>query len=397
MFVSAGPRMTHYSAEPSSELHIQVVCQIGSIMGYEIDFLPVGDESKGGDAIALRYGNLFGSRDEQVVMVVDGGYTDDGEALVQHIRQYYGTNRVDIVVSTHPDQDHITGLKIVLEEMEVGALLMHQPWKHSGTVSEARKSSFRSRGLVERVEKSFQAASDLETIANRKGVKIFEPFGGFQLQTTAGDFRVLGPTKEYYEGLLTTETQAPPDARSTFALQEVLKALAASAVTLLAEGLNLETLRDDGQTTPTNNSSVICSLTVDDKRLLLTGDAGIPALEQAMAVLEAEGLQPGSFNLVQVPHHGSRRNVGPSILNRVLGPKGQTALRATAVASVPPKNPEHKFPAKKVTNAFRRRGYQVLVTAGVQVQFGYDAPAREGWTTATPLPFYEKVEEDSGT
>ena len=37
-------------------------------MGFEIDLLPVGNESKGGDAIALRYGNLDGHRDEQTVI-----------------------------------------------------------------------------------------------------------------------------------------------------------------------------------------------------------------------------------------------------------------------------------------------------------------------------------------
>src|ERR1700728_1371929 len=100
-------------------------------MGYEIDFLPVGDKSKGGDAIALRYGDLFGSRDDQTVMIVDGGYTDNGEALVNHIGKYYKTDRVDFVVSTHPDQDHILGLKVVLENIKVGTLLMHRPWLHS--------------------------------------------------------------------------------------------------------------------------------------------------------------------------------------------------------------------------------------------------------------------------
>ncbi|MBF4307570.1 MBL fold metallo-hydrolase, partial [Vibrio anguillarum] len=43
-------------------------------MGYEIDFLGVGEESKSGDAIALRYGNLHGHRDEQTVVVIDGGF-----------------------------------------------------------------------------------------------------------------------------------------------------------------------------------------------------------------------------------------------------------------------------------------------------------------------------------
>lgn len=365
-------------------------------MGYEIDFLPVGDESKGGDAIALRYGNLFGSRGEQVVIVVDGGYTDDGEALVQHIREHYGTDRVDIVVSTHPDQDHITGLKIVLEELQVGALLMHQPWKHSGAVAEARKTAFKSRGLIERVEKSFQAASELEAIAQRRGVQIIEPFAGVQINTTAGLFRIIGPSQEYYEELL-AEEQAPVAVTTSSYIQDLLRKAAAGVAKLLEESLHIETLRDDGETTPTNNSSVICLLTIDGKQLLLTGDAGIPALERAMTVLEAEGFRPGSFRFVQVPHHGSRRNVGPSILDRMLGPKGQTTRHSSAYVSVPKKNPEHKFPAKKVTNAFYRRGYNVSVTQGQSIRHKHDAPAREGWTALTPLPFYEKVEEDSGT
>ena len=43
-------------------------------MGYEVDVLGVGGESKSGDAIALRWGNLYGSREEQKVVVIDGGF-----------------------------------------------------------------------------------------------------------------------------------------------------------------------------------------------------------------------------------------------------------------------------------------------------------------------------------
>jgi hypothetical protein len=60
-------------------------------MAYEIDFLPVGDGSKSGDAIALRYGNL-GDPSQQMVIVIDGGYTDDGETLVDLIRTRYNTS-----------------------------------------------------------------------------------------------------------------------------------------------------------------------------------------------------------------------------------------------------------------------------------------------------------------
>jgi beta-lactamase superfamily II metal-dependent hydrolase len=362
-------------------------------MGYEIDFLPVGDKSKGGDAIALRYGDLFGSRDDQTVMIVDGGYTDDGEALVNHIGKYYKTDRVDFVVSTHPDQDHILGLKVVLENIKVGTLLMHRPWLHSRSVSEARATAFKSSGFVERVAKSLDQASELESIATRKGVKIVEPFYG--VEATDKTFRILGPTKAYYEQLITAEVQAPPEAgQAAIDPWVALEKLAKRAAESKAESLNIETLRDDGVTTPTNNSSAICLLTVDDRQMLLTGDAGIPALQQAMEILETEGFQPGDFKFVQVPHHGSRRNVGPSILDRMLGPKGQTARHSVAYASVPPKNPEHIFPAKKVTNAFHRRGYNVHLTQGVTKWHHHDAPARDNYSISTPVPFHEVVEED---
>ena len=63
-------------------------------MQYEVDFLPVGDE-RSGDAIALRFGNLQGSREEQVVIAIDGGFTESGEALVTHINTHYNTDLME--------------------------------------------------------------------------------------------------------------------------------------------------------------------------------------------------------------------------------------------------------------------------------------------------------------
>jgi hypothetical protein len=37
-------------------------------MGYKVDFLSVGSESKSDDVIAIRFGNLHGHRDEQTVI-----------------------------------------------------------------------------------------------------------------------------------------------------------------------------------------------------------------------------------------------------------------------------------------------------------------------------------------
>ena len=89
-------------------------------MGYEIDILAVGEGERSGDAIAIRCGNMWGRPDEQSVIVIDGGTIDSGERLVHHIKTVYGTNNVLMVLSTHPDGDHSSGLTVVLEELKVG-------------------------------------------------------------------------------------------------------------------------------------------------------------------------------------------------------------------------------------------------------------------------------------
>ncbi len=81
----------------------------------EIDFIQAGEKGSG-DAIAIRRGNGYSN----CIYLVDGGYTDDGQKIVDHIRDYYGENSsIDHLVLTHPDSDHASGLVTVLEEMQV--------------------------------------------------------------------------------------------------------------------------------------------------------------------------------------------------------------------------------------------------------------------------------------
>ena len=116
-----------------------------------------------------------------------------------------------------------------------------------------------------------------------------------------------------------------------------------------------------------------------------------------MEVLETKGINGGSLKLVQVPHHGSRRNVGPTVLNRLLGATTATEgeRRGQAIVSAPRTNPKHKHPSKKVVNAFHRRGYPVSSTQdGGKCYRSANAPQRDGWSTAETLPFFDQVEAD---
>lgn len=103
---------------------------------YEVDFLPVESpgqsSSKCGDAVAINF--TYATEKRQAVIVIDGGYTDTGSDLAEHIRCYYDTNVVDLVVSTHPDADHINGLRTLLGDMEVRQLMIHQPVRAENSI-----------------------------------------------------------------------------------------------------------------------------------------------------------------------------------------------------------------------------------------------------------------------
>lgn len=72
----------------------------------EVDFLGV-ETAKSGDAIAVRYSFNGVTK----VHVVDGGYLETGDQIVEHLKTFYDTTHVDHVVLTHPDQDHANGLR----------------------------------------------------------------------------------------------------------------------------------------------------------------------------------------------------------------------------------------------------------------------------------------------
>jgi beta-lactamase superfamily II metal-dependent hydrolase len=287
-------------------------------MAYQVDFFPVGEGSKSGDAIAIRFGDFSDYLKTQVV-VIDGGFQSSGEALVKHIREVYGTTYVDLVVSTHPDSDHSAGLAPVIEELKVGQLWMHKPWEHTYDIAKMfQDGRVTDMSVAEGIRKSLEDVRYLEKLAKQKNITIIEPFTG--LQDVTQSLTVLGPTKAFYESLL-------PDFRCTPApkFESNFTKLASAGVGLavkVAETLGIETLVEPTEGTHAeNNSSVITLFQHGQECILFTADAGVPALEQACSQLEAVGFDFNRLRIVQIPHHGSKRNVGPKILDRILGPK----------------------------------------------------------------------------
>jgi len=331
---------------------------------YEIDFLAVGDGEDSGDAIALRF--VPPDRDGWVHVIIDAGFQGDGQDLVDHYKAHYGTTSVDLVILTHPDADHVGGMGEVMRGLDVKQLWLHQIGAHGGATLPAA-----------------EAVNDLIGVAQARGTEVFEVWQGNS--ALGGALTILGPDKGYYDELVAEQVSGKGVAAT------VGKALVEAARGLfdrLTTALDLEMPFPEKEVTPRNNSSIITLVTLGDRTLLFTGDAGVPALEKAWDYAESAGLaRRPSF--VQVPHHGSRRNASSAWLDRLLGQIGE-ADGGTAFVSVVANSDKH--PSGKVLNAYMRRGYDVIPTAGQGKCHHHETPARDGWSAVEPLS--PMVEED---
>lgn len=350
---------------------------------FEIDYIPVGDGERGGDAIALKIGNLLGERGEQKIIVIDGGTKESGKQLVQRITKHYNnTKYIDSVICTHLHADHSSGLTEILNEFEVGELIMHLPWNHSAEIKAMLKGNFSTSGLKENLKKSLQSINELEKIATEKKIPIIEPFEGLKIQD---NITVLGPNIDYYKELLVNFSQTPEPKKENV-IVEGIKDAGKTILKWVSETIDFftETLDDSGETSSENNSSIILLLEINEKRMLFTGDAGIPALNKAKDYAEAKEIDLSNIDFLDVPHHGSKRNIGKTLLD-YFKPK-------IAIISAPEKG-DPKHPSRKVINALKRRECRVVTTKGKNILHHGDNANNRGWRQAEEEPFFSEVED----
>lgn len=163
------------------------------------------------------------------------------------------------------------------------------------------------------------------------------------------------------------------------------------------ETWDVETLADPSESdcSAENNSSVILLFKDGTENFLFTSDAGVPALTEAAAVAAQQGFDLKTLDGLQVPHHGSKHNVGPTILDLILGPKTPHPQPSKSAIVSASKKGEPKHPSRRVINALIRRRAKVVSTQGRTIcRYGNGAAARDGWTPVTPHEFYAQVEDE---
>lgn len=78
-------------------------------------------------------------RNKGVNLLIDAGERNDGERVTDYLKEH-GVERLDYVIATHADADHIGGMRTVIENVEIGTFIMaFMPEGHTPTTSTYEK------------------------------------------------------------------------------------------------------------------------------------------------------------------------------------------------------------------------------------------------------------------
>ena len=291
-------------------------------------------------------------------MLIDGGYA---ETFQQHIREDLenlaaGGYALDLVVATHIDADHISGL--------LSFFSMNGPTHGPAIISvrEVLHNSLRAlvaprdgqiairpddlvllREIRHRGYPAPRAANNSgQEISARQGNSLAQllhdggyrwnthagaiPIGGdglIDLQLPQAKIKVLGPNKVRLDALKkwwTSEIRRLGMIGSLENLDDVFEFLCAQEVVDPGEQLLASSDADLSaayfpDNSVTNGSSISLIVEIEDCRLLFLGDSWA---DDAVTALTANG--PSIFDAVKIAHHGSLRNTSPELLTLVDSP-----------------------------------------------------------------------------
>jgi beta-lactamase superfamily II metal-dependent hydrolase len=108
-------------------------------------------------------------------MVIDAGNNPDGKKVVSYLEEQ-GVKKIDVLIGTHPDGDHIGGLDTVIKAFDVGKIYMPK------------------------VSKGTKTFKDVLSAIKNKGLKVTKPVAGEDIELGKSvEVKILAPNSEKYE------------------------------------------------------------------------------------------------------------------------------------------------------------------------------------------------------
>lgn len=363
----------------------------------EVDFLPASHEKKSGDCILMRTGSFSydpTKKNNQTVIMIDSGFADCSNDVKKYLKEWYRTSRIDHVFITHPDLDHISGLNALLDDtdVQIDEIIIHDPWNHVNEVFKKTEDGRRTRksiaGKFEDTLKTLDSVFD--KIAKRR-IPTQEAFAGYVLNLGEYELKILGPDKKYYESVL---TQFPG-----------MENESSKSDSSVYENLPTDCLFVDNfffrnpVTSAKNNSSMVALLSKKERSMnsetiikkplfLFTGDAGTEALRNALLYAKTTNVPVKGCRYVQLPHHGSLKNVDEDFFDYIEAGKYIVSASSTDV--------EHpsRLLVNYIVDNHAKDLFHVSDNGGLRCNF--DSPGRPGWSTAKPKQMFNKVYKIKG-
>ncbi|CDG82809.1 metallo-beta-lactamase superfamily protein [Janthinobacterium agaricidamnosum NBRC 102515 = DSM 9628] len=294
---------------------------------FRIEFLA----ARHGDCVWIEYGDPAHPHR----ILIDGGPAFAYQALRRRVNRLpRGQRRIDLLIATHIDGDHIEGIIKLLRDREL-QLSVSDIWYNglhqlSGAATSGQRLAQQSYGVVQ--------GEYLSALIRARNIAWNRPFNGGPVMAAPGPLPplvlpgeasavILSPAAPQLRRLRLNWDQEllraglAPD--STEADMQRLAAIRRLAVPSFASGaaLDVEALAAQpfsADRAPANGSSIGLLLEYGAIRCLLPGDAHPQVIEAALKRLPGMRQQARlPLDLVKLPHHGSRGNISPALLHRL--------------------------------------------------------------------------------
>lgn len=350
------------------------------ITAYEIRFFQVGNASKGGDAILIRFLDEF---QKPTVIIVDGGYSETGGKIIEYLKGLR-ISVIDLVINTHPDIDHISGLIRLFEEesLTIKKLIMNRPWRDSNiTADYFADNRITDKSVNKRMTEAFKYAYQLEQVAIAKigENNIIHPVVG---NNYFGCLTILSPSKDFYRTELLESDKTPTTLDGGSNTNYYAKTM--KKLVRYIKGFMLWRNED---TTPINETSIVTLLSMPDQVYLLTADAGRNGIKEALDYMDSQiGLAYKSIDVLQLPHHGSRKNVTPALIQRISA--------KDYIISCPPNGLDNHHPSRRLVNMVLEKvpGARIYTTADCCC-FVFQKNLNLNLTPQTPMNSFDEIED----
>jgi len=242
-----------------------------------------------GDAILLTKGSTQ--------VLIDGGPNDKVLECLSDNMPFWD-RKIELLINTHPDNDHLNGLNSIVAQYQVEQLVINSFWQDTDLFAR------------------------FVNLVREKEILVYSPQTGDKIKLNDFKFQVLWPEKALGDISIWQNDQSMVQAKSK------------------AQILGAKTIKS-------NEESIVLLLEYKAKKVLLTGDISIPTEKK---ILKMNNL--GKVDLLKMAHHGSKYSSGEKWL--------EVVKPALAVISVG-KNP-WGHPTKEVLERLEKVGARILRT-----------------------------------